>query len=348
MITITSILTAICAVAVVAIGLFLFLTKPAPERSLKLVGALTLFVALGATLMTGNAKTGICLVTIMAIALVPWAHRYAMGLTITVQGKQIHSTLNLPANAEFNPDTFAQSIESLRSQVNAMLDGLPPLEQFEVTPELAYAFRCLTTSAANFLELSESIKATAARYAASVKAKADQDAETALLGKGEHIKKTDADAAATKAADDRETAVRASIADEAKADGEVTARRTKLVTDKVLPQLAAEALPKEFFKTEGYEDRVAKLTARVGKLTAKKLTAEPFVAEMVQIPLDEAGDKIFDSRVTAVESLSSSAARGGERQAGSRAALPSDGGRSAEEPEPEPVAAADVPEHIFI
>jgi cell division protein FtsB len=214
-------------------------------------------------------------------------------------------------NAEFTPEGFAEAIRNLEAQINAMLGGLPPLEQYEAASELSYGMRCLRNSAANLITMSSSLSEAVKAYAAKVASQAEASAEAKLLEKGDYIKKTDSEAAVKAAAELKEKEVKDGIEAADAAKTKVLAARAKLVEDKTCTLAVANALPPDFFKEEGYADRVAKLTARLKKLTDDKLTADEFVAEMAALPLDEAGDKIFESRVKSVKSLvASSASRG--------------------------------------
>jgi hypothetical protein len=296
----------IVALAIVTAVLFSKCFR-SPVARLKAVAAAVIVLAMIITLLTGDAVTAIVFVSICAIGFAPSMHSYALG--IVVQGREIKPTISIPANAEFDPSSFADMVNQLRDQVNAMLAGLPPLEQFDASQELAYAFRCLTQSAANFLEVSEAIKSSASRLAKSVQAKAEQEAEAKLLQAGEFVKKVDADAAATAAADKREQDVKGKLEAAATAKREGDARRQKLIDDKVLSANVTAALPEEFFAADGYDARVAKLTARVKTLTEKTLNAEEFMADVLALPTDENGDKTFEARVKSVESLGLKASR---------------------------------------
>lgn len=238
-----------------------------------------------------------------------------VGVTAPFSGPMLGLTPKpgeLPANAEFSPEGFQQQIAEMKARVNAMLAGLPPLEQFEAASEMAYGIRTLQRSAADLVEMHDVLTQRATKFAESVKVTAELAAEAKLLEGGEYLKKTDAEAAATTAADQREQTVRAAIAQEATEKAEITGRREKLVTDKVVTATVAASIPDDFFKTDGFEDRLVKLTARLGKITAEKLAhSEPFMAEMVALPLDEAGETNFTARLNSAKSLvSATASRG--------------------------------------
>jgi hypothetical protein len=152
------------------------------------------------------------------------------------------------------------------------------------------------------------------QYASKLSTDAEQAAETKLIEKGEYVKKADSEAAVKSAAEAKEKEVKESIETASKEKERVTAARGKLVADKVCTETAATALKDDFFKEDGYTDRVAKLTARLKTLADNKINhSEAFVAEMVAIPLDAEGDKTFEARVNSVKGLvASSASRGTE------------------------------------
>lgn len=215
-------------------------------------------------------------------------------------------------NGEFTAETFSAAISQLRDQINGMLAGLPPLEQYEAASELSYGMRALRNSAANLVTLAGSLEESVKQYATKLTTQAEQTAEAKLLEKGEFVKKTDAQTATNTAVEAKEKEVRAAVENDKKEVARVTAARAKLVTDKICSEPVANALSVEFFKQDGYGDRVAKLTARMKKLADNKLTADEFVQEMAALPMDDAGDQTFESRVKSVQSLvSQSATRGG-------------------------------------
>lgn len=231
--------------------------------------------------------------SIFCIVALPLAHSGSLGLT--AEQKKL--------TAEFSPDTFATQIKELESTVNAMLEGMPPLEQYENAAELSFAFRCLKQNAANFITLSQNLAAKAGAFFENAKASAEANAEAALIAKGDYVKKTDAQAAQEAAVTAAESRVKADLQLEQTATAECEARRAKLVEDKVVVATVAAAIPADFFKADGFDDRKAKLTARVAKLTEAKLTTEDFLAEMVALPFDEAGEKAFTARLASTQSL---------------------------------------------
>lgn len=218
----------------------------------------------------------------------------------------------LQASAEYDPNMFAQFVQELRAKINTVIAGLPPLEQFEAASELSYGLRALQRAAADMLEIAGLLDQRTQTFMTAISAKAEKDAEAKLLANGSYVSKTDAEAAQNAALEKREKEIRDTIAGEATAKAKTAAARAKLVADKVVTETVAASIPDDFFKPEGYEDRFAKLTARLGTIKEKKLTTEPFLAEMVALPLDEAGDRTFEARIKSVEGLvAASASRSG-------------------------------------
>jgi hypothetical protein len=215
----------------------------------------------------------------------------------------------LVLNGEFTPETFADMVKALRDQVNSMLAGLPPLEQYEAASDLSFGMRALQNSAANLIQLATGLEDAVKQYATKLTGEAEQKAEAKLLEKGEYVKKTDAETAQQTALTAKEKEIKDGIESASKEKERVTAARTKLVEAKVCSKAAAEALSADFFKEEGYNDRLTKLTARLKVLVDNKIShSDAFVAEMVGIPLDAEGDKTFEARVNSVKSLVGSSA----------------------------------------
>lgn len=235
---------------------------------------------------------------VMAITSLPFAQSPCFGIIPSQLANYIST-----ANAEITAEELTNIFVNLRAEINAMLSGLPPVEQFETAPELVYGLRTFRNAAAQFLEIQEAMSTAMKKYATQAQAKAEAAAEAALIAKGDYVKKTDAETAQATAVSTAEEKVRSDAKTEKETKDKVAAARAKLVTDKVVVLAVANAIPDEFFKEEGYSDRLTKLNARLKVLTDAKLTTEVFVSEMAAIPLDEAGETTFKARVESVKSL---------------------------------------------
>lgn len=272
----------------------------------------------------------LCALFILAIPFLPFAqqHRFADRPRYTSNYRPIKMS------GEFSPEAFGNMVQQLRDQINAMLAGLPPLEQFEAASELSYGLRSIQNSAANMLELAENLTDNMTNFAAKLKADAAASAETALIGKGEYVKKTDATTAQDTAVNAAKEEVRNEVKTAAETKEKVTAARAKLVTDKVVSQPVADALSDDFFKADGYDGRLTKLTARLSKLKDEKLDkSDDFVSEMAALPLDDNGDKTFEARIKSVKSLvGASASRGKQTPATIGAVPPAATGAGSETP----------------
>jgi hypothetical protein len=247
-------------------------------------------------------------VAFMAVPSLPFATQWGvLGILPPELARMISS------NAEINLDELARMWANLRAEVNSMLQGLPPLEQFETAPELTYGLRTMRNALTQFLEMQEALSTAMQRYTAQATAKAEAAAEAKLIGTGDYVKKTDAETAQQAAVANKEKEIKDGLEAEKTTKAAIATQRSQLVTDKVCTELVANALSDDFFKADGYADRVTKLKARLKTLADNKLDkAEEFVKEMAGIGMDEAGDKTFDSRVNSIKSLvSSSASRAG-------------------------------------
>lgn len=238
---------------------------------------------------------------IFSIPNLPFSFSPNFGILPPLLAKMISTT------SEISGEDLAIMFTELKAQVNALLSGLPPVEQFEAAPDLVYGLRTMRNAAAQLLEIQDALGTTMQKYATQAQAKAAANAEAKLIEKGEYVKKTDAETARDTAVNAAKEEVRTEVKTAGEVKEKVAAARAKMVTDKVATQSAVDALPEEFFKTEGFEDRVTKLKARLATLVSKKLDkSEDFVAEMAALGFDEAGQKTFDARIKSVESLVSS------------------------------------------
>ena len=205
-------------------------------------------------------------------------------------------------------DELLQAIANLRNQVNAMLTGLPPLEQFEAASDMAYGIRSLTTYGNSLVEMANNLTTKMTAYAEKAKSDALVTAEATvkekLIADGVVVLKVDSEASVQTAISQAQTDTRALIVAEMAAREKITQRRAALVTDKKLPQVAAEKISDAVLGADDHEAQIARVVARVDKLQKLGLTAEKagtVFAEMAGLPTDEGGESEFTRRYTAIE-----------------------------------------------
>ncbi len=203
---------------------------------------------------------------------------------------------------------FLVSIHSIKDQANAMLAGLPPLEQFEASADLSYGIRSLQRYGNELVAAADNISSKVSGFAAqateTITAEANAKAQEVLLAAGEFIKKVDAEAAQGLALQGMEKQMRETFTAERVAETKVKTKRAALVAGKTLPLVVAEALPDALLGGETVDADVVKIGARLKKLTDMGLTAEgaPKVfAEVAGISLDDAGEAIFNTRIETIQ-----------------------------------------------
>lgn len=203
---------------------------------------------------------------------------------------------------------FLDLIKDMKAQANATLKAMPPIEQFQASQELAWCFESLQRQGNSLVEFAENLSKQIGEVANKITSTATAEAKTTLLASGELISKADHDAAVTAAANTRETEVRGAIASDAEKFKLLIVRRDKLVSDKVLPAIAAERMPVVQLEGDGYLANAELVKGRLAKLIPFGITPETAaeaVAEIASIPLGEDGEKIFQGRFKLIESACS-------------------------------------------
>lgn len=226
---------------------------------------------------------------------------------------------------------FLAAIAGIKDQANAMLAGLPPLEQFEASADISYGIRSLQRYGNELVaaadNLSGKVKGFVTQSTETITAEAKAKAQEVLLAAGEFIKKVDAEAAQGLVLAAKEKELRDSFTAERQKETVVKAKRAKLVADKTVPLVVAEMLSDAVLGGEKADEDIAAINLRLKKLTDLGLTAEvaPKVfAEIAGISLDAAGDTLFDTRYESIKEARGSAAaaapgRGGNPLAGASA-----------------------------
>ena len=205
---------------------------------------------------------------------------------------------------------FLASIQGIKNQANAMLAGLPPLEQFEAASDISFGIRSLQRYGADLVENAENLAGQMNDFAAQVNAQAAAtaaaSAETALLATGGYVKKADAEAALSAAVEEAKRGTRAAITAEQETAARIAAKRAELVTSKLLPAVTAEKLSDALLTGATADADIAKIQTRCGQLGEIGVTAEAAPAifeELAGIPVTAEGDALFAGRLVTVRQL---------------------------------------------
>lgn len=209
---------------------------------------------------------------------------------------------------------FLSAIQGIKDQANAMLRGLPPLEQFEASAEISYGIRALQRYGNELVQNADNLTSKMSEFATRAEEAlangALGKAEASLLekkdadGKPVYVKATDANAALTAALLAKEKEVRGAVTAEMETKTRIAERRTKLVTDKTIPAVAAAKLSDELLGAENCDASVAKVKDRIGRLGKLGLTeqnCEQLVSQAASLPLDEAGEAQFSASLSVCE-----------------------------------------------
>lgn len=219
-------------------------------------------------------------------------------------------------------DAIRQQLSGFKTRCNELLKGLPPIEQVEASQELAWGLRNLHSTLKYQEEQCVNIEAKLSEYENKLKAEVETTVETRLAEKltaGEYVTKDQATAAATSAADARETTVRNEIQ-------LITTRRKELCTavdDKTPAILSAEAvslLPDSLLKGETYKADAVKVADRLKALSDLGVTTGGLVATAARLSVDAAGDTQFADQLSGVRQVADAVK--GEKKPGNPAPAP--------------------------
>lgn len=208
---------------------------------------------------------------------------------------------------------FLDFITQLKTQANATLKSLPPLEQFEASQELSYCFRSLTAQANNLIEFADNATKSLTLMVGKIKDGASAEAKSGLIASGEFISKADHEAAVAAGKISKETEVRTAIEAESRTRQTVAERRQKLIADKVLPAIAAERLSETVLAADDFAASAGKVAARLKKFADIGITAEKapsVVGEVAALALDDAGEALLMHRLKFCQEAGASSARG--------------------------------------
>ena len=309
--------------------------KPKPLKTILLVGALSILglVAIAFVLSSGirAARSGAALAGFPLLGMIHRKEPF-MGADNALGGGAGGDGGGNTVDDDVN--SLMASIDDVYGKCNAMLAGLPPMEQYEAAQELSYGLRCLKSSGQALVDMTASLKtkisAIAAKVSAKVTAAAKANAESALLTGGLYVKKTDADAALTQAVSAKETEVRNGFAAERQKEVTVTARRAALIEKKVLPAALANAISAEILGADNFAETIETLkTKRFPLIKGAGLDPEKatdFTAEIFALPLTDDGNTQVAARCDSVKKLIAATAAIGNAPATASKEFPVGGG----------------------
>ncbi|GEM_PF-3004828 len=253
-----------------------------------------------------------------------------------VTGKEKES-----ANADSGELTAAgqaltQFVSGMRDQVNAMLKGLPPLEQFETSQELSYGLRSIQSYANQLIEFANNVTTKINDITSKAVALAESG-EARIKDSGLYVLKADAEAAQNSALDKLKQDMKAEFQAERQREVAVSARRNELSKDaevtKTIPAAAIAHINAEVLAAEDYKNQLPKIKGRLDKISGAGVRVDvhnDFLAEMMALPLDEASEKVVDTRCESVKNLIAATASRGTGTASAAAQQPIPAGTGVE------------------
>jgi len=208
---------------------------------------------------------------------------------------------------------FGQYITQATNKANAVLQGLPPIEQVEAASEAGFALRQARGAAQSVLAcLADADAALNGIYAEAKSGKGDlaskinglgaqlaQAAVTAKLTGGEFFTKADFDAAVENARSQAITAERTKVAKDSAAATLIAGRRTEVIASGLSAALldAATGTNAELLTGDDYLAKAAIITTRIGKLNALGIVNEDALKDFAAIGLNQEGDAEFERRL---------------------------------------------------
>jgi hypothetical protein len=206
------------------------------------------------------------------------------------------------------------------ADINKSIETLPAIEQFEAASVFSYAIKSMQ-SAVQYIasemanaerKVSDMVNAVPVIIAGDCNRMIEEKVTAGdLLKKDAAILITDANAAAQKAANDRETSVR----DEIKL---LATRRSELFTAKsetepaLLSREIVDKLSDEFIKADDYAAKAAKLAGRLKEVQELGVEVPQLLARAADLPLDDGGDAQFSDQLSMIKSVAGSA--GGKKK----------------------------------
>lgn len=220
---------------------------------------------------------------------------------------------------------FLQSLIDAKNKFladcNAAIKPLPPIEQNEASSVAGYAVRelnsalqwitntCmqLDTQMKDYVERAQQILADYNKAQVAAAIEAGDLIPKAKIEAGDYLTKEVAQqncqAAAEKAANDRETEVVERL--QLLASRRVDLYTPKIAEGKEVPALLSreivDKLPDELLKGDNYLDNIKIITGRVGEVLALKVNVPKLLARAYELPLDDAGSAQFADQLSMIK-----------------------------------------------
>lgn len=189
----------------------------------------------------------------------------------------------------------------LRTNANAALKTLPPIEQFEANQELSYGLRCMRNMGQEMAEQLERLNKWLTADTEGAFAAAEKAVLSAAIAAGDVLPKADHEAAITAARDGAAKATADDLTAKFEAQLKAAGKRNSLLKD--LPTVVAEKIPDAVLLSAEAGAAIETIKARLNTLAGFGTTAETaaeFVAEVATLPTDAAGTLLFDTRTAPI------------------------------------------------
>lgn len=251
-----------------------------------------------------------------------------------------------------------ESRDKFLKDVNAAIKPLPPVEQHEAASVVGYALReinsayqwitnaCmqLDTPLKDYIERGNQILADMNKAFVEDLVTKGELIPKAKIDSGDYLSKevaqSTAQAAAEKAANDREAVVRGEIKLLASRRGELCTPKTtmegvatggepKVLEPALLSRDIADKLPDDLLKADDYKEKAGIIAKRLSDINSLGVNVPGLLQRAHELPLDETGDTQFTEQLSSIKTAVDQA-RGGKKTEEPAARLPFAQRRSAD------------------
>lgn len=219
-----------------------------------------------------------------------------------IRAKSHRETTHNPNEKPFLTMDLDQFINDLTSRIETALAGVPAVEQSGGVPEVNFAIRSCRQFATEFKTMLGGLKARVKQEAegrtAELKTalRAELAKDPAWLKASDLMTKADHETAIVVARNDEKSKVDGAVQQQISGMKQMAERRRKAIDDKAVTAVAASAIPDDVFEGEDYGVKLAKVSARLGKLSGiKSLAADDKATKRVaSFPVTAEGDAAFE------------------------------------------------------
>lgn len=210
--------------------------------------------------------------------------------------------------------TFLALLQNFKNDTNTAMNSLPPLEQFEVSDELNWAFQRFQWFVEDLKERSTVFETEMMSKFEAAEAQAAEAAENAvetarakLIEDNEFISQADHEVALQAAVDKAKQDALDEIQAQQESEKQAAERQSKL--SETLPEGVTVTFPSELLSLEQADFELAsrKISDRLSKLSESGIQSAGAIREVCSLATDETGDTAFEAKLDTWKELSKTA-----------------------------------------